>query len=81
MEIFGQSTLGDASESMKISYKGEDAVVSFNPKFLLDPLKSIVSDKINFEFRDDMSPGVFKVFGEDSPNIDILCVVMPIRTD
>ena len=61
--------------------KGEDAVVSFNPKFLLDPLKSIVSDKINFEFRDDMSPGVFKVFGEDSPNIDILCVVMPIRTD
>ena len=24
MEIFGQSTLGDASESMKISYTGED---------------------------------------------------------
>jgi DNA polymerase-3 subunit beta len=81
MEIFGQSTLGDASESMKISYTGEDAVVSFNPKFLLDPLKSILSDKINFEFRDDMSPGVFKVYGEDVPGVDILCVVMPIRTD
>jgi DNA polymerase-3 subunit beta len=81
MEIFGQSTLGDASESMKISYTGEDAVVSFNPKFLLDPLKSILSDKINFEFRDDMSPGVFKVFEEDGLGVDILCVVMPIRTD
>jgi len=81
MEIFGQSTLGDASESMKISYTGEDAVVSFNPKFLLDPLKSILSDKINFEFRDDMSPGVFKVFEADGSSLDILCVVMPIRTD
>ena len=41
MEIFGQSTLGDASESMSIEYSGPDSVVSFNPKFLLDPLKSI----------------------------------------
>ena len=66
MEIFGQSTLGDASESMNINYEGEEAVVSFNPKFLLDPLKSINADKITFEFRDDMSPGVFKVSGEKS---------------
>lgn len=81
MEIFGQSTLGDASESMSISYEGDDSVVSFNPKFLLDPLKSISSDKINFEFRDDMSPGVFKVDGVEQVKPDILCVVMPIRTD
>jgi DNA polymerase-3 subunit beta len=79
MEIFGQSTLGDASESMSIDYEGEDAVVSFNPKFLLDPLKSITSDKVNFEFRDDMSPGVFKVNSDE--NNEFLCVVMPIRTD
>lgn len=81
MEIFGQSTLGDASESMSISYEGDDSVVSFNPKFLLDPLKSILSDKINFEFRDDMSPGVFKIDGKEQLKPDILCVVMPIRTD
>lgn len=81
MEIFGQSTLGDASESMNINYEGEEAVVSFNPKFLLDPLKSINADKITFEFRDDMSPGVFKVSGEKANEIEILCVVMPIRTD
>jgi len=79
MEIFGQSTLGDASESMSIDYEGEDAVVSFNPKFLLDPLKSINSDKVNFEFRDDMSPGVFKVNSDEKG--EFLCVVMPIRTD
>lgn len=81
MEIFGQSTLGDASESMSIGYDGDDAVVSFNPKFLLDPLKSIAVDKISFEFRDDMSPGVFKVIGKKENNPKLLCVVMPIRTD
>ena len=81
MEIYGQSTLGDASESMNIEYEGEDSVVSFNPKFLLDPLKSINQDNINFEFRDDMSPGVFKVNAENKNKNDFLCVVMPIRTD
>lgn len=59
MEITGQSTLGDACESMPINFEGEDTAVSFNPRFLLDPLKSITRDKISLEFRDDMSPGVF----------------------
>ena len=39
MEIYGQSTLGDASESMNIEYEGEDSVVSFNPKFLFRSAK------------------------------------------
>tara|TARA_B100002019_G_scaffold45312_1_gene38096 strand:+ start:21988 stop:23127 length:1140 start_codon:yes stop_codon:yes gene_type:complete len=81
MEIYGQSTLGDASESMNIEYEGPDSVVSFNPKFLLDPLKSINQDNVIFEFRDDMSPGVFKVNAEKKNKNDFLCVVMPIRTD
>ena len=81
MEITGQSVVGDACESMPINYKGEEAAVSFNPRFLLDPLKSITKDKISLEFRDDMSPGVFKVKDEDKEKLTFLCVVMPIRTD
>ena len=80
MEISGKSLLGDACESLPISYKGEESTVSFNPKFLLDPLRAIQSDQISLEFRDDMSPGVFKVNTEKG-NPSILCVVMPIRTD
>ena len=34
MEITGQSTLGDACESMPISYEGNETAVSFNPRFL-----------------------------------------------
>ena len=37
MEITGQSTLGDACESMNISKEGEQTTVSFNPRFILDP--------------------------------------------
>ena len=81
MEISGQSILGDACESMPIIYEGEDSTVSFNPKFLLDPLRAIQKDQINLEFRDDMSPGVFKIEPEDKEQPSILCVVMPIRTD
>jgi DNA polymerase-3 subunit beta len=81
MEITGQSTLGDACESMAINYSGEEGAVSFNPRFLLDPLKSIIKDKVTLEFRDDMSPGVFKVEEDKNENLSFLCVVMPIRTD
>ena len=60
LEISGQSILGDACESMPIIYEGEESTVSFNPKFLLDPLRSIQKDQIILEFRDDMSPGVLR---------------------
>jgi DNA polymerase-3 subunit beta len=80
MEITGQSTLGDACESMGIVYNGDEATVSFNPRFLLDPLRSLHKDKVSLEFRDDMSPGVFKLKDEEN-KLSFLCVVMPIRTD
>ena len=81
MEITGQSVMGDACESMNIDYNGHDSIVSFNPRFLLDPLKSLSLDKVMFEFRDDMSPGVFKVNPSKEESVNFLCVVMPIRTD
>ena len=66
---------------MAINYVGDEGAVSFNPRFLLDPLKSIIKDKVTLEFRDDMSPGVFKVEETNDENLSFLCVVMPIRTD
>jgi len=81
MEITGQSVMGDACESMNIDYEGQDSIVSFNPRFLLDPLKSLTLDKVVFEFRDDMSPGVFKINPSKDESVNFLCVVMPIRTD
>ena len=68
-------------DNMGIDYDGEVATVSFNPRFLLDPLKSLQRDKVCLEFRDDMSPGVFRVEKGEESKLSFLCVVMPIRTD
>lgn len=74
LEISGQSPeYGESHESMAIAYEGPEVTVAFNPTFLLDPLKSLTKDEVYFEFKDDLSPGVFKTL--DS----FLCVIMPLR--
>ena len=74
MEISSSSSgLGESYESMAIGYEGPEVQISFNPSFVLDPLKALNQDEIFFEFKDDFSPGVFKTL--DS----FLCVIMPLR--
>lgn len=74
LEISGSSPeYGESHESMAIAYESGEVQVAFNPQFLLDPLKALPSDEIYFEFKDDLSPGVFKTLD------DFLCVIMPLR--
>ncbi|MDE6432229.1 MAG: DNA polymerase III subunit beta [Opitutales bacterium] len=64
---------GQSHEKLAIVYDGPEVQVAFNPVFLCDPLKALVQDEVFFEFKDELSPGVFKTL--DS----FLCVVMPLR--
>jgi len=74
LEISGSSPeYGDSHESMAIAYDGPETTVAFNPAFLMEPLKALDKDEIFFEFKDELSPGLFKTL--DS----FLCVVMPLR--
>ncbi len=74
LEVTGSSSeYGDSNESMPIEYDGPEIQVAFNPQFLMDPLKNLTRDDIIFEFKDELSPGVFRT--PDS----FLCVVMPLR--
>jgi DNA polymerase III subunit beta len=65
--------VGEAKETIAVKYTGPDISVSFNPAFLLDPLKSLVADQVYFELNDEISPGVVKT---DDP---FLYVIMPMR--
>lgn len=70
----GQSTeFGESEETMEIDYSGPEVQLTFNPRFLMHPLKVLEEDEVNFEFKNEMSPGVFKNNGQFS------CVVMPLR--
>ena len=65
---------GEAQESLGgVAYEGEEVQVAFNPQYLIDPLRAVTSDEIFFEFKDELSPGVFKTLD------NFICVVMPLR--
>ncbi len=73
MEIFAFSPEhGDSHESMAIQYEDEDVELSFNPWFIIELLKALPNDEVIFEFKDNMSAGVFKT------NANFLCVIMPL---
>ncbi len=75
MELTSSSMeYGDSSDKIAIKYIGNDVKIAFNPDFVIDILKSLTQDSIVFEFKDDLSPGVFKTKDET-----FLCVVMPQR--
>ena len=65
--------VGEASEQMAIKNTGPELSASFNPEYLLDPLKNLVCDEVYLELTDDVSPGVLKT---EEP---FLYVLMPMR--
>ncbi len=74
LEISGQSTeYGESHESMAIAYDGPEVQVAFNPQFLMEPLKALTKDEVFFEFKDELSPGLFKTLD------NFICVIMPLR--
>ncbi|MFP4673690.1 MAG: DNA polymerase III subunit beta [Opitutales bacterium] len=74
LEISGSSAeFGESHESMAIAYDGPEVQVAFNPYFLMEPLRALTKDEVFFEFKDELSPGLFKTLD------NFLCVVMPLR--
>lgn len=73
LEISTRSAEGDAKQAIEIEYSGPEVQIGFNPEFLKQPLGSISKDEVFFEFKDEMSPGVFKTLD------NFMCVVMPLR--
>lgn len=74
LEINGSSPeLGESHESIAVDFNEPNVELSFNPQFLIDPLKAIPKDEVFFEFKDELSPGLFKTMES------FLCVVMPLR--
>jgi len=65
--------VGEASESIPLDYTGKEFAIAFNPEFLMAPLRNIDAPTVNFDFIDEMSPGVIRT------GSDFLYVLMPMR--
>ncbi len=58
--------IGEVKEEIPMSYKGNELTVGFNPVYLLDVLKNLQNEIIDFEIIDAEKPGVFREeFAED----------------
>jgi DNA polymerase-3 subunit beta len=67
--------IGEAKEELAIEYKGEDIIVGFNARFILDVLNILNSDQILFDLEDGVSPSVIRPTDDEGHT----CVVMPMR--
>ena len=65
--------IGEANEQIPIKYSGKSITMTFNPDYLMDPLKYLSSDDVAIEFSDELSPAVVK------SNIPFIYVLMPLR--
>lgn len=65
--------VGEAHEHVAIKYGGKPITVSFNPEFIIEPLRALAADVVRFELTDEISPGVIR------SNDPFLYVIMPMR--
>jgi DNA polymerase-3 subunit beta len=70
--------LGEAQEDIVAAYNGPEMDIGFNANFLLDILKSIHSDDVEFELdKADTAAMVLPVNGKEAEKF--FCLLMPLR--
>jgi DNA polymerase-3 subunit beta len=80
VKVFSSSVeTGESEESVSSEYNGPDIEIGFNAQYLLDFLRAIPQDRVDFELKDDK-----KSAGEMRPAGDGIVdqyryVVMPMR--
>ena len=67
--------IGDAKEEISLDYKGEKMDIGFNPRYFIDALLVMNSEKITLELSDAVSPAVLS--GEKDPGY--LALIMPMK--
>lgn len=64
--------IGESREELAVEYSGKEMVIGFNPNYLIDVLKTLTEEKIQFELTDSEKPGVIRIDG-------YIYIVLPMR--
>jgi len=67
----------EGNERMKCQYNGEDLMIAFNAKFLIEMLGAADTDDINLELSTPTKAGLIKP-SEKEDNEELLMLVMPL---
>ncbi|MFH1460139.1 MAG: DNA polymerase III subunit beta [Candidatus Omnitrophota bacterium] len=69
--------IGEVKEEIPMEYKGKEITVGFNPNYLLDVLKVLQEENIDFEVIDAEKPGVFRESFDEKG--EYLYIVLPMQ--
>ena len=67
--------MGQATETLPISYEGKGTEIGFNAKYLIESLSVLNETDVTFEFNNELSPVVIKA--DDLP--EFLGIIMPLK--
>jgi len=66
---------GEAKEEIGVDYQGENLVVGFNSRFVLEVLNILKSEDVVFDIEDSVSPAIIRPANDEKHT----CVIMPMR--
>lgn len=75
MQITSKSEEGNVRENVYISKEGDDIIIGFNSKYMIDALKVIDDEEITLLFNNSVSPCLIKSLAGD----DYEYLVLPVR--
>lgn len=73
LEVSASGDAGEAQETLDVKYDGPELSISFNPAFLMEPLKALTTDEVYLDLENDMNPGTMR------SSVNFVYVLMPIR--
>lgn len=72
--------LGSGEQQLDAQYDGEDMEIGYNASYLLDILRSIPTEQVQFHLKTALSAGVIEPVGAlPQGEEDLLCLIMPLR--
>lgn len=72
--VISKSTpdIGESREELAVDYAGKEMIIGFNPNYLMDVLKNLQNQVVEFEVTDSEKPGVVRTDG-------YTYIVLPMR--
>ena len=75
VDISSDSEMGNVKENVIINLEGKDLTIAFNSKYLLDCLRVIDDEFINFNLNTSIAPCVIKPYSDE----EYLYLILPVR--
>lgn len=73
--ITSNAEKGSMNENIDIKYSGNDLKIGFNPRYILDVLRVVDSEKVKMKFLNNLSPSIMKPMDHDNYKY----LILPVR--